>query len=161
MKTLTLIQSLTEKETMEFITVINSHKRESLKKAFHFLNDWPNPELEPEKRVLFKAIFNEKFTKSKDYLLRNELRILNTELENFLIEKAWQQDLKTYPYKREGWKIQMLCERGLMDLAQSEFTKAFKTLMIMITSNLRCGLFTLSAGSASKMLQIALKLLAS
>lgn len=49
---------------------------------------------EEDKEVLFKKTFDRKYNISEDYLLRNELRLLNNELEKFIIQTDALQSSK-------------------------------------------------------------------
>jgi|GEM_PF-6840441 hypothetical protein len=83
MRTIELIAELDEKEKKEFTKKLKAHSRKSLLNLYVLLLK-SSPE--PDKKKLFNVAFGKNYTAAKDYLLRNELRLLNHELEQFIID---------------------------------------------------------------------------
>lgn len=113
MKTIDLLNSLEGREKKDFEAVIKTHKRERLKKLYFFLKKRLGKESEPQKEVLYEAIFGKKYEASKSYLIRNELRLLNEELEDFLVKRQLEKTFKTNPNLYNLWLLRMLKEKGL------------------------------------------------
>jgi transcriptional regulator len=73
-KAFILIQVLTENQRKALSNSLKSHKRDSLKKLFQLLCNASKDE--PEATEVFKKLFKQPYNKAKDYLLRNEYRLL-------------------------------------------------------------------------------------
>ncbi len=84
MKTLILIGLLSKVELRELGQLIKQRKRASLEALWKYLNSNKD---HTDKPVFFKSVFGEAFEASKDYLLRNELRLLNNILEDYIAQK--------------------------------------------------------------------------
>ncbi|MEZ4887026.1 MAG: hypothetical protein R3E32_20010 [Chitinophagales bacterium] len=122
MKTTDLLNSLQGREKKEFETVIKMHKRSSLKNLYFFLKKQIIKNTEPDKATLYKSVFAKKYEPSMDYLIRNELRLLNNELEHFLVQKQLEKTFKENIHLYNLWLLRGLKERGL----HQEFEAAFK-----------------------------------
>lgn len=83
MKTTALLNLLNEKEKLALLGQLKSEDKPRLQKA---LSVFIKKE-EPAKEELYKAIFNEKYSATKDVSLRNELRLLNEEIEDFIARR--------------------------------------------------------------------------
>ena len=97
MKTIELIKTaldLGPKAYLDF--VMKEQKRLGLKALFFFLQTQIQLGKEPSKAELFAQISPLPYEKQRDYLLRNELRLLNEVLINFIEERYhyqhWQQN---------------------------------------------------------------------
>jgi len=133
MKTIDLLNSLQGREKKDFEGVIKTHKRESLKNLYFFLKKNLHKEGEPEKVVLYKKVFGKKYEPSKDYLIRNELRLLNDELEGFLVTKQLEKAFKENTQLYDLWLLRALNDRGL----HQEFEVNFKKSMPKTQDNLQ------------------------
>ncbi len=122
MKTLHLIRCLTAKERKTFGNALEQHKRKSLAKLYKALVKHNGAD-NPEKQILFTSCFDGKYTTSKDYLLRNELRLLNNELSDFLVDTELQSRCKSDPYFKAFWLQQAFTTRRQADLFNSQFNR--------------------------------------
>lgn len=84
MKTYNLLKLLNSKEVISIDSVIKKRNKESLIRLWKGLL---KKDFSDKKEELFILTFKEKYTKEKDYLLRNELRILNEIISNLIIEQ--------------------------------------------------------------------------
>ena len=80
MKTLDLVNVIDKKDIKFFRKHLADKKMSKTLALFETL--YYNAETSKEE--LFVVLFRKKYTSEKDYLLRNEIRLLNTELENFI-----------------------------------------------------------------------------
>lgn len=122
MKFLQLVDSLTNKEVREFELVIKNKKKTGFQKILSYakkLHKSSGKEYEVE--VLFKSVFGEKHSKDKDYLLRNELRLFNKELENFIASKELSEQEKS------KLVLQRLLDQKQGQLFEKEWKKLHKT----------------------------------
>lgn len=88
MRTLDLLQSFMGSELDELAVIVSGSKRTALVKLFKELREATHKDQEPENARLFKKIYGKTYVKEKDYLLRNELRLLNEILYKFLADKT-------------------------------------------------------------------------
>ncbi len=133
MKTTDLLNSLQGREKKEFEAVIKTHKRNSLKNLYFFLKKQLNRTNESSKASLYKAVFARKYEPSKDYLIRNELRLLNDELEDFLVQKQLEKTFKENVHLYNLWLLRALKERELYQ----EFEAAFKKMIAKASDDLQ------------------------
>ena len=123
MKTIDIIAALNRKEQRQFEQlVIRPHKRASLKKLYRCLKKNP----QASKRHLFSKVFGQTYTPEQDTLFRNELRLLNKELEAFLIERQWQRTQDTHPYRAAFFLVQAYLERQQYGLFEQAWRKLYK-----------------------------------
>jgi hypothetical protein len=102
--------------------VINSHKRNSLKKLYLYLKKHQKV----EKETAFVKVFNAPYTSKKDALLRNELRLLNKELELFMVEQAWKNELSINSNETQLSLIRIYLERSEFSLFEQTWRKLYK-----------------------------------
>ncbi|MCB0508893.1 MAG: hypothetical protein KDD21_11405 [Bacteroidetes bacterium] len=88
----TLIDALQEQELKLIENILKVEKRKSLLLLFQFAKK--KQTLKWSKEVLFYKIFQKKYTEDKDYLWRNELRLLVEKIESILIEEQVKNQLK-------------------------------------------------------------------
>lgn len=87
-KVFTLIQRLPAKQVELLSAQLKLHKRRSLFKLFQIFSEH-STDKEPQTDVVFNFIFEKKYSKDQDYLLRNEYRLLyKWLLENLFEQKA-------------------------------------------------------------------------
>lgn len=84
MKTLHLVDLLSEDEKSLLLEKLKEKKRASLYKLFNAIKKIETQK--PNKDSLYKSTFSEPYSADKDYLLRNELRLLNVEIETHIAE---------------------------------------------------------------------------
>ena len=124
MKTLYLINNLSKRESEQFKTKLKAHKRKSLLELFNTLQKHKDDEAEPKAALLYEKVFKEKYTAAKNYLLRNELRLLNTELYNFIIITETEKKLE-----HDTPEHQLMLLKRLVDNNQIEaFNREYKAL---------------------------------
>lgn len=98
LKTNKIIKLLSEKERAKFAFVLKRRKKE--RRILLFESLCACGEEKPDKAALFELLFGAPYAKQRDYLLRNELRLLNTSLMRFLATcyvsaaRDWEQDLR-------------------------------------------------------------------
>lgn len=83
MKTKQLIQTFTDKELMSIEKALLTQKNAQLLPIF----SWLKKHEEYEKEILFEFVYKETYSTKKDYLLRNEIRNLNTFLKEYIVRK--------------------------------------------------------------------------
>lgn len=123
MKTIEILQLMTNSELKHFEKkVINSHKRDSLRKLYLYLKKYQKI----EKESAFFKVFNVQYTPKKDALFRNELRLLNRELELFMVEQSWKKQLSINSDETQLSLIKIYLERKEFSLFEQTWKKLYK-----------------------------------
>lgn len=123
MKTNELIKLFSPSELKKFEQlVIKKHKRTSLKKLFAYVKK--NKEI--QKETAFQKTFNQVYSSSKDALLRNELRLLNKEIELFLVEQEWKKQLQLNTDETQLSLLKIYLERNQFTLFEQGWKKLYK-----------------------------------
>ncbi len=124
-RTVALAALLSGKEIKAFANQLSEGKRTSLPLLFDGIcaglkSSKPNA---LEKETLFKKAFGEAYTKDKDYLLRNELRLLSRELTNFLAIEQTKKSMRDNPLEEKRLLLQSYIDRKAHDLFDREWEK--------------------------------------
>lgn len=114
-----LINSLTKKELEQLDFVIKNKKRDGLKNLHKFIQKQKKTSTNGSKDKIYKAIFSETYTKEKDYLLRNEIRLYNNEIKLILAASGL---LKNSTISNQLY-IDELNKRNVKELVETEFKK--------------------------------------
>jgi hypothetical protein len=88
-----IIKALPDKEVKALTARLKNDKRERLLKLMRAITAGDDS---LSKAQLYQKVFGTKYTKEKDYLLRNELRLMKIELEEYLFETGLKQELEYY-----------------------------------------------------------------
>jgi tetratricopeptide (TPR) repeat protein len=88
-----IIKALPEKEAKALNTRLKNDGRERLLKMARAIIAADDS---LTKVQLYQKIFGTKYTKDKDYLLRNELRLMKIELEQYLFDTGLEQEIDYY-----------------------------------------------------------------
>lgn len=124
-RTVALVALLSGKEKKAFANQLNDGKRASLPLLFDGIcsglkSSKPNA---LEKETLFKKALGEAYTKDKDYLLRNELRLLSKELTNFLAIEQTKKSMRDDSLEEKRLLLQSYIDRKAHDLFDREWEK--------------------------------------
>jgi len=123
LKTIEILQLMTKSELKHFEKkVMNSHKRSTLKKLYLHLKKHQKV----EKETTFVKVFNAPYASKKDALLRNELRLLNRELELFMVEQEWRKKLSINSNETQLSLIRIYLERKEFSLFEQTWRKLYK-----------------------------------
>jgi hypothetical protein len=124
-RTVALTALLSSKDVKVFHNQLNEGKRASLPHLFNAIcsglkSSKPNS---LEKEILFKKAFGEAYAKDKDYLLRNELRLLSKELTSFLALEQAKDAMRDDSLEEKRLLLQSYIDRKAHDLFSSEWRK--------------------------------------
>lgn len=130
-----LLGSMSTSEKKEFGKVMDSQKRESLKKVWKILKKKPAAGKNRSKEELYPLIFGKPYQKSLDYLLRNEIRLLREQLFRFFVHKRLEQEKKLDSGVYELALLNGLLDRELF----SEFEFQYKNARAQALKGRRYG----------------------
>lgn len=99
---------------------MKTHKRNSMQQLFKCLHDAPE-DLEPEAERVFKATFVAEYSKDKDYLLRNEYRLLF----NFMLDHLYDSGKEQQP-RDTMFFIEFLLQNHIYELLESELAREWQ-----------------------------------
>lgn len=117
-KAFALLKGIRDKEVKLLQNSIKRHKRETLQKLFKVLSGALDFD-EPDTAEVYKKVFAQKYQKEKDYLLRNEYRLL---YEWLLKETVGNGISEPGPAQ----VLQFLLDRRLYELFEEEWNAARK-----------------------------------
>jgi|GEM_PF-2585005 len=129
MKALEIISSFSSKEKKLFESVIKNSKRNTLKLFFSQLKKHKFSIQKINKSQIFEYIFKQPYTKKLDYLWRNEIRILDKQLYEFMVQKTVVQTLKQQPHTFARYLLQAFYDRKLYHLYEIEFKKTLSNFI--------------------------------
>ncbi len=113
MKTFELLAGIQSSELKACDSVIKSQGRASLHKLFVHLCGRVAAGKAPEKQAMYQAAFGASYETAKDYLLRNELRLLNDRLLQFLARREFEIECETNDNFYHQWILKALGRRGI------------------------------------------------
>lgn len=116
-KAFSLIAHLPAKTRKAIGENLRNHKREQLFALYGLLEKASN-KAEPESEEVYKKVFGKKYEKEKDYLLRNEYRLLYEELKELALLHASMPSAEQY--------LQYLLGINAYELFEEELGDAFK-----------------------------------
>ena len=124
MRTLELLNVFSKKELDEVGEIIAGKKKKSLQLLYRELLKLKNKNEEPVNEKLFGQTFGSKYSKQKDYLLRNELRLLNEIIYDYLLTATF----KEYTYKNQSiynhWLLKSFFDRKLKSFFEANINAA-------------------------------------
>ena len=116
MKTAQLIKQLCPTDIREIKKLMVECDK---KRLVVLLDEISNNENE-SKEYLFKKVFKKQYTENKDYLLRNELRLLNEIIEDFIVTQDIQKDNNKF------YKQRILLQKYLENDSKELFLQLYK-----------------------------------
>lgn len=124
-KTTQLLSALSPKELNVLKNTIKNLKRQ---KVFNLCVKQYKQSQKICKIKLFKQLYATEelvYSKTTDYLIRNELRLLNNILVNFIVNEQFKSKNKEHYYLKKKLFIQSLLKRNAVDLAEKELAEVF------------------------------------
>lgn len=123
-RSLKLLDTLTLSEKRDFDFVMESVSRKSLRNLYQCIkNDRNKTE---DKEVLYKKVFGERYTPAKDYLLRNELRLLTDKIKGFLVSRQCEEEIRENSSYGDWLLQKSLLKHQLYKEYEAEFKKSYK-----------------------------------
>jgi hypothetical protein len=103
MKTLELISILSAKDLKALEIELEQKSKSTTHKALQFCAQ----QTAIDKTDFFKCLFDKPYSVAKDYLLRNEIRLLNQAIEDFIVRQAIQKK------ENDWWNKKLLLQHYL------------------------------------------------
>lgn len=125
-KTYQLIHSLTKNELQMFTESIQDNE-----KRLKLLNEYLKYFKTHKKfnfPVFFESYYNKKYSKSLDNVLRNEFRLLNGMLEDFILKLQFNKSKKRNYYFYKKLYLNHLLDRNSLELFEKELLRVFKRI---------------------------------
>ncbi|MCG2614172.1 hypothetical protein LZZ85_07760 [Terrimonas sp. NA20] len=116
-----ICHQLTAKHAQALKKLLMQDKRSASLKLFNLIRNLPPKEI--TKEYLYKNIYGTNYEPSKDYLLRNELRLLRQKLDKFLLQKSVEELLDTDDVFRQQLQLRAYKHFQLYDLFFESFDK--------------------------------------
>lgn len=125
-KTTQLIKGLSEKEVFRLGCLLDEAGKHRLVVLLNYLAKAISAAAQFTDQELYKEVFNEPYQKADNFKLRNELRLLNISIADFMVEERQKQVIKLKPSAYTIDYLQGLSTRGLHDLFEKESNKAIQ-----------------------------------
>lgn len=117
------MQLLSTKEKQLFEKVMVNHKRKTLIRLYKALQKEIKQQHEIAANQLYEAVYEEAYQKDKNYLLRNEMRHLSNEIQQFLIEQKVLKDIAKNANNYTTHFLKTLLEKKAYELFEAEAKK--------------------------------------
>ncbi|HLP52926.1 MAG TPA: hypothetical protein VK154_18685 [Chitinophagales bacterium] len=123
MRTLELLRALNDREVAEMDKLIAGEKRKTLQLLYKELKKYRKLSSTPANDELFRIIYNKNYTTDKSYLLRNELRLLNEVLYDFLIDRTFKEYIKQHKSTYNYWLSRSFFDRKINNAFGAEIDR--------------------------------------
>ena len=114
-----IINKLTKKQAEYIKSNLEQDLRATTLKLFNIIYAIRNKE--PDKKIIFRKLFGQTYSEEKDYLLRNEFRILRQKLDDFLINLSIEDELKNNQFFRNKQRLFAYKSFGIDELFTEEY----------------------------------------
>ncbi len=119
-RTFMLVALLDAAESKAFEKELVLHKRDSLLPLHKILRKLARKELPLEKQQVYEALYKTPYSADKDYLLRNELRLLGEVLTAFVAQNTIQKQLLENPAVQQKYFLNWLATKPAFELYEAE-----------------------------------------
>lgn len=116
-----ICHQLNAKHAQALKKLLMQDKRSASLKLFNLIRTLPPKEI--TKEYLYKNLYSKNYEPSKDYLLRNELRLLRQKLDKFLLQKSLEELLDADEVFRQQMVLRAYKHFRLYDLFFESFDK--------------------------------------
>ena len=125
MKIIDLLNCLSSIELEEIRSSLKAHPRKSLIKLFDGLqNQHSGSRL--DKPALYQSVYGKTYSESKDYLIRNEIRLLSQHIEQFIVKESIEAEIRETPSFGVLYRLRRYENYGSWNLYEKEWRKQFK-----------------------------------
>lgn len=120
-----ICHQLNGKQAQALKKILMQDKRSASLKLFNIIRSFSPKDISKEE--LYKKLYGTEYEPDKDYLLRNELRLLRQKLDRFLLQKSLENLLDEDEIFRQQMTLQAYKHFKLYDLFYDSFEKAAGT----------------------------------
>lgn len=120
-----ILASLSAAELRQLDDVVGNTKRTATKVLYTLLKQLRKRNEISDKEHLFQKLFNRPWSRKEDYLLRNELRLLNEKIHEILIQVEQEKEMKRLPALQDQFLLRALLHRRLLPEFEEEFPRAY------------------------------------
>lgn len=113
MRALEVLRVLSDREISKIDGLVKAQKRKSLQQIYAALKKYRKRSGVPAHDELYVAAFEKDYSSDKNYLLRNELRLLNEILYEYLIEDTFSDYIKKHRSTYYYWLARSFFDRKL------------------------------------------------
>lgn len=125
-KALILIKILTKKELDRLQEKLTRDKKLRQLVLLDILKSYRSTSFsDGQKKKLFAQLFNEEYTSAKDFLLRNEFRILSESVEKIMVESEMETEVYHNKNMFNYYLLHALQSRNAIDLFKKEYKDAY------------------------------------
>ena len=125
-KAIQLLNILTDKEVRELKTnLVSDKKLRALIITETILKQKNTAFGVQEKNFLYQKLFEEEYSSEKDYLLRNEFRLLSKQIEHLLVQEAIKEEIKNNETSFHYYLLKSLQDRKALPLFQKEYNDTY------------------------------------
>jgi hypothetical protein len=122
-KVFTLLAGLPDKQVKQVANTLKNHKRKTLLVLFNALEKAIPAGEEPPSEELYKKVFGKKYEKAKDYLLRNEYRLLYDETIELLIGIYQAEEAES---QKAMYFLKNMLHYGIAEIFEDELAAEWK-----------------------------------
>ncbi|MFN8287968.1 MAG: hypothetical protein U0V74_14520 [Chitinophagales bacterium] len=113
MRALEVLRVLSDREISKIDALVKAQKRKSLQHIYAALKKYRKRSGIPTHDELYVAAFEKEYSSDKNYLLRNELRLLNELLYEYLIQDTFSEYIKKHRSTYYYWLARSFFDRKL------------------------------------------------
>jgi len=123
-KVLQLVKILSKEELNLIKKRLKQSNQKRLLKLVEHLSKIANQPV--DKKTVYEYLFEDEYSSKKDYLIRNEYRLLSQRIERLLAELDLQEQLNNQKTLFHFHLLEALQKRKAYDLFQKEYTESYK-----------------------------------
>lgn len=127
-KTIILIKTLSKKDCEALVFELKANKRKTLLDLFNASLKIIKSDKNIDVKSFFEQFYKKKYSKKEDNLFRNELRLLNVVIENYIVGIQIDKTLKNDYYFKKKHYLEYLLEQESFSLLEKELSKVIKQI---------------------------------
>lgn len=129
-KTIILIKTLSKKDCEALVFELKANKRKTLLDLFNASLKIIKNEKNLDVKSFFELFYKKKYSIKEDNLFRNELRLLNTVIENYIVGIQIEKTLKNDYYFKKKYYLEYLLVQESFSLLEKELSKVMKQIEV-------------------------------
>lgn len=118
-----LLKSFNDREIADIDEQVSRQKRKSLQLLYSTIKKYRKKTGIPENEELFEKAFNKSYSSGQNYLLRNELRLLNELIYDYMIGETFQSYLKKHKSTFYQWLARSFFDRKIKSAFEGDIDR--------------------------------------